>query len=56
VALMSYALIGPSGVPFKVPRNSEPVLSPLIGLATRLINGATGIFLDDAIKWSLRAS
>ena len=51
VVLMSYALIGLSGVHFKVPRDSEPVLGPLIGLATGLINGATGIFVVPGVPY-----
>jgi uncharacterized protein len=51
VALMSYALIGLSGVGFKVPRRTEPVLGPLMGLATGLINGATGIFVVPGVPY-----
>ena len=51
VALMSYALIGLGGVLFKVPRRTEPVLGPLIGLATGLINGATGIFVVPGVPY-----
>jgi len=51
VALMSYALIGLSGVHFKVPRRTEPVLGPLIGLATGFINGATGIFVVPGVPY-----
>jgi uncharacterized membrane protein YfcA len=51
VALMSYALIGLCGVGFKVPRRTEPVLGPLVGLATGLINGATGIFVVPGVPY-----
>jgi uncharacterized protein len=51
IALMSYASIGLSGVHFKVPRRAEPVLGPLIGLATGLINGATGIFVVPGVPY-----
>jgi uncharacterized membrane protein YfcA len=43
--LMVYALIGLIGAHFKVSRRTEPLLGPLIGLTTGLINGATGIFV-----------
>jgi uncharacterized membrane protein YfcA len=51
VALMSHALIGLGGVGFKVPRRTEPLLGPLIGLATGLINGATGIFVVPGVPY-----
>ena len=51
VALMSYALIGLSGVHFRVRRRTEPVLGPLIGLTTGLINGATGIFVVPGVPY-----
>src|SRR5215470_1945152 len=49
--LMVYALIGLIGVHFKVSRRSEPVLGPLIGLTTGLINGATGVFVVPGVPY-----
>src|SRR5262245_11840758 len=49
--LVVYALIGLLGVHFKVSRRSEPVLGPLIGLTTGLINGATGIFVVPGVPY-----
>jgi uncharacterized membrane protein YfcA len=49
--LVVYALIGLIGVHFKVSRRTEPVLGPLIGLTTGLINGATGIFVVSGVPY-----
>lgn len=43
--LLAYAALGLSGVRFRVPRKSEAVTSPAVGLVTGLINGATAIFV-----------
>ena len=43
--LLAYAVLGLSGVRFRVPRKSEIVISPAMGLMTGLINGATAIFV-----------
>ncbi|CAN0581460.1 unnamed protein product, partial [Laminaria digitata] len=43
--LLAYAVLGLSGVRFRVPRKSEIVISPAMGLTTGLINGATAIFV-----------
>ena len=43
--LLVYAALGLSGVRFRVPRRSEVVTSPAMGLTTGLINGATAIFV-----------
>lgn len=43
--LLVYAVLGLSGVRFRVPRKSEVVASPAMGLVTGLINGATAIFV-----------
>ena len=51
IALMGYALVGLSGVHFKIPRRTEPVLGPLIGLVTGLIIGATGIFVVPGVPY-----
>jgi uncharacterized protein len=49
--LVVYALIGLIGVRSKVSRGMEPVLGPLIGLTTGLINGATGIFVVPGVPY-----
>ena len=49
--LVVYALIGLIGVHLKVSRSTEPVLGPLIGLTTGLINGATGIFVVPGVPY-----
>ena len=49
--LVVYALIGLIGVHLKVSRRTEPVLGPLIGLTTGLINGATGIFVVPGVPY-----
>ena len=43
--LIIYAVLGLSGVRFRVPRRSEIVAGPVVGLMTGLINGATAIFV-----------
>lgn len=48
VALVIYAAIGLFKLRFSVPRRHEPWLSPLIGLATGLIAGGTGVFVIPA--------
>jgi len=49
--LVAYALIGLIGVHFNVSRRSEPLLGPLIGLTTGLVNGATGIFVIPGVPY-----
>jgi uncharacterized protein len=51
VILMIYALIGLVGVHFNVSRRAEPLLGPLVGLTTGLINGATGIFVVSGVPY-----
>ncbi|MEL1264838.1 sulfite exporter TauE/SafE family protein [Pseudoxanthomonas putridarboris] len=51
VALMGhagYALASPSA---SVPRRSEPWLSPVVGLVTGAISGATGVFVMPAVPY-----
>ncbi len=48
IALVIYAAIGLSKVSFSVPRHHEPWMSPLIGLATGVIAGGTGVFVIPA--------
>src|SRR5215813_5781835 len=49
--LMIYALIGLVGVHFKVSRRAEPLLGPMVGLITGLINGATGVFVIPGVPY-----
>jgi uncharacterized protein len=51
VVLVAYALIGLVGVHFSVARRAEPLLGPLIGLTTGLVNGATGIFVIPGVPY-----
>lgn len=48
VALVIYAVVGLSAVRFSVPRRHEPWMSPLMGLATGVIAGGTGVFVIPA--------
>jgi uncharacterized membrane protein YfcA len=49
--LVAYALIGLIGVHFTVSRGAEPLLGPLVGLTTGLVNGATGIFVIPGVPY-----
>jgi uncharacterized membrane protein YfcA len=49
--LVVYTLIGLIGVHFKVSPRTEPVLGPVVGLTTGLINGATGIFVVPGVPY-----
>jgi len=49
--LMVTGLTGLSGIHFKVARRAEPMLGPLVGLTTGLINGATGIFVVPGVPY-----
>ena len=48
VALVVYAAIGLSAVKFVVPRHHEWWLNPIIGFATGLVAGGTGVFVIPA--------
>jgi uncharacterized membrane protein YfcA len=48
VALLIYAALGLTAVRFSVERRHEWWLSPIIGLATGLVAGATGVFVIPA--------
>jgi hypothetical protein len=50
-ALTIYALYGLFGRPFSVPKRVETWLSPVIGLVTGLISGATGVFTIPAVPY-----
>ncbi len=43
--LAAYAVFGLIGAEFRVSEGAEPLLGPLMGLTTGLINGATAIFV-----------
>jgi uncharacterized membrane protein YfcA len=51
VALILYALIGLAKVQLSVPRRLEPVLAPVVGAATGLVTGATGVFVLPAVPY-----
>jgi uncharacterized protein len=51
VALASYALLALLSRPLSVPARVERWLSPLIGLATGLVTGATGVFVIPAVPY-----
>jgi len=51
IALVAYALLGLSGVRFRVSAAAEPWLSPLVGAATGLVTGATGVFVIPAVPY-----
>ena len=48
VALLVYAVLGLAAVKFTTPRSAEIWLSPLVGLSTGFIAGATGVFVIPA--------
>ena len=50
-ALASYAALGLSGKRFQVAARREKWLGPLIGLATGIISGATGVFVIPAVPY-----
>lgn len=51
VALIIYAVHGLFANPLSLPARFERPLSPVIGLATGLINGATGVFTLPAVPY-----
>ena len=51
LALSVYAVVGLSGATLSLPRRHEPWLSPLVGLATGLVTGATGVFVLPAVPY-----
>ena len=50
-ALVLYGVLGLSGVRFSVPSRLEPWLSPLVGAATGVVTGATGVFVIPAVPY-----
>lgn len=51
IALAAYALYSLFARPFGVPKRSEAWLSPVTGLVTGLISGATGVFTIPAVPY-----
>jgi uncharacterized membrane protein YfcA len=51
VALSAYALLGLASWRFTVPPRRERVLSPVVGLATGMVTGATGVFVIPAVPY-----
>jgi hypothetical protein len=51
VALVLYALIGLAKVQLSVPRRIEPMLAPVVGAATGVVTGATGVFVLPAVPY-----
>tara|TARA_R110000868_G_scaffold99535_6_gene273929 strand:+ start:2126 stop:2941 length:816 start_codon:yes stop_codon:yes gene_type:complete len=49
--LIIYAALGLTGARFSVPVRAEPALSPVMGLATGLISGATAIFVIPVVPY-----
>ncbi|MCJ2101852.1 sulfite exporter TauE/SafE family protein [Methylobacterium sp. E-046] len=51
IALITYAGLGLTAVRFSVPDASERWLGPLVGAATGLVTGATGVFVIPAVPY-----
>jgi hypothetical protein len=51
IALLAYAVVGLVGATFTVRRRHEPWLSPIVGAATGLVTGATGVFVLPAVPY-----
>jgi len=49
--LALYGVVGLRAMRFVIPRQYEPLLSPVIGLLTGLLTGATGIFVIPAVPY-----
>lgn len=49
--LAIYGLLGLTAARFTVPRRAERWLSPLVGIATGLLTGATGVFVVPAVPY-----
>ena len=50
-ALMLYAVVGLANLKLHIPPRAEPWASPLVGLTTGLITGATGTFVIPAVPY-----
>lgn len=51
VALVLYAVVGLAAVCVAVPHRMEPWLAPVVGAATGLVTGATGVFVLPAVPY-----
>jgi uncharacterized membrane protein YfcA len=51
LALVAYAVVGLAGLSVRVPGGAEPWLSPLVGLVTGVVTGATGVFVIPAVPY-----
>lgn len=51
IVLAVYGVIGLAAVRFTVPRAREPWLSPIMGFATGVLTGATGVFVIPAVPY-----
>lgn len=51
VALAAYALVGLASVGFTTPARHEAWASPLVGVVTGLVTGATGVFVIPAVPY-----
>jgi uncharacterized membrane protein YfcA len=51
IALVAYAIVGLAKRGLSVSPRAEPVLSPLVGIATGLVTGATGVFVLPAVPY-----
>ena len=51
IALIAYAVWGLFGVPLRVSPSAERWLSPIIGIVTGLVTGATGVFVIPAVPY-----
>lgn len=51
IALILYAAVGLAGVKVALPRRHEAWLAPLVGVATGLVTGATGVFVLPAVPY-----
>jgi uncharacterized membrane protein YfcA len=51
VALVLYAILGLAKAGFTTPARHEALMSPLVGVATGLVTGATGVFVIPAVPY-----
>ncbi len=51
VALLAYAAVGLLKIPLEVPHRHEPWLSVVVGAATGVVTGATGVFVIPAVPY-----
>jgi uncharacterized membrane protein YfcA len=50
-ALIAYGIVGLTGIRLSVAPRHEPWLSPLVGVATGVVTGATGVFVIPAVPY-----